>query len=64
MKTELYPEKQLRPILSNLITAQAMIENLAGVTDIFQIRESNPKLYRLYMDINECLCNGFDLEDN
>lgn len=66
MKNELYPERQLRPVIDNLMTAQHVIENLVNIesADFIKMRETNPKLYRLYMDINECCCEAFDLEDN
>lgn len=66
MKTELYPEKQLRPVIDMLLTAQHMIENMVNIEsyDFIKMKDTNPKLFRLYMDINECCCEAFDLEDN
>lgn len=62
-----YNERQLRPIIFSLHTAQAGIEAViikGEEESIFDYRKDEPKMYELYMKINEVLCELHELEDN
>lgn len=60
---ERYNNEELQPIIELLITAGHLIQNIGKTDDIFKIRETNPRLYRLYMDINNCACDAIDLRN-
>ena len=64
---ERYNPKQMRIITDALSIAQNAIEAIVVEGEeerIFDYRTTNPKLYKMYMDINEIACEAFELYDN
>ena len=64
---EQYSPTKMRPVTDALTAAQHAIEAIVCQNDeenVFDYRESNPELYKLYMSINEAACEAFELFDN
>lgn len=63
---ERYSKHEMRPVTDSLISAQHAIEAIVVKGDeenIFDYRKDNPKLYKLFMDINHLACDAFELYD-
>ena len=67
MSKELYQPKKMRLVTDGLLMAQRAIEAMVvkgEEENIFDYKDDNPELYRLYMDINELACKAFDMYDD
>lgn len=61
---EKYPKNKMRPITDALMASQHAIESMVAKNDeenIFDYRDSNPELYKLYMEINEIIGKALEM---